>query len=135
MGRAVAERIRTRLTAIDEPSEAIQTFILDLSRHVEASGFQGGSPITIVALEAPATSERLNTACREVYQLWQQAFQEKLTRSGYAEDQAERLATLIVASIEGAIILSRSGRSVAPLEHTAEELGRHLTYVGETQIA
>lgn len=42
--------------------------------------------------------------------------------SGFAPERSERLAALIIASIEGAIILSRTDRSVAPLEYISAEL-------------
>lgn len=135
MGRRVAERIRDRLATIDDPAAAIQSFVLDLGEHVEASGFHGGSPITIVALEAPAMSARLNAACRDAYQLWQQVFRDKLTRSGYDADEAGRLATLIVASIEGAIVLSRTSRSVEPLRHTAQEIGARLEHLAQDRAS
>ncbi len=82
-----------------------------------------GGPITTVALEAVTTSERLNEACRATYELWQSAFAEKLVQSGFSQARSKRLAGLIIASIEGAIVLSRTNRSIAPLEYIAAELG------------
>jgi TetR/AcrR family transcriptional repressor of lmrAB and yxaGH operons len=118
----IAQRIETNLAAIEDPGEAVSAFILQLAHHVRRSNFLKGGPITTVALEAVTASERLNEACRATYELWQSAFADKLLRSGFSRARATRLAGLIIASIEGAIVLSRTNRSVAPLEHVAAEL-------------
>jgi TetR/AcrR family transcriptional repressor of lmrAB and yxaGH operons len=73
-------------------------------------------------------------ACLETYQAWQAAFREKLVDSGCPEMRAARLASLIIASLEGAIILSRTERSTQPLEHTAQELGILLETIHREKI-
>ncbi|HZO73538.1 MAG TPA: TetR/AcrR family transcriptional regulator [Ktedonobacteraceae bacterium] len=125
-GRYVAERIKHGLTSIDDPIEAIQSFICTIAYHVETSGFRSGGPLMIVAMETAIFSERLNGACREAYALLQRAFQEKLQSGGYAEEQAVQLATFIVSAVEGGIILSRTRHSGDPLRTVANMLGRLL---------
>jgi len=125
-GRQVAERIKYGLAAIDDPIEAIQSFIGMIAYHVEASGFRSGGPLMIVAMETAISSERLNEACREAYHLLQRAFQEKLQSNGYAEEQAAQLAIFVVSAIEGGIILSRTRHSGDPLRTVATMLGRLL---------
>ncbi len=122
VGETVAERIRTTLDAVEEPAEAVRRFVLTLSTHVAASGYRAGGPITTVALESATTSERLREACAEVYDQWQATFAAKLVGGGLPKARAERLATLIIAALEGAIVFSRVERSTAPLEAVAEEL-------------
>jgi len=122
VAQEIKERIETSLAEIEDPDEAVEAFILRIAHHVRTSNFLKGGPITTVALEAVTTSERLNEACRETYDLWQSAFAEKLVQSGFSQARAKRLAALIIASIEGAIVLSRTNRSVAPLEYVAAEL-------------
>lgn len=124
-GRHVAERIKHRLAEIDDPLDAIQSFIRTIAYHVEASGFRSGGPLMIVAMETATSSSRLNAACREAYRLLQLAFQEKL-QGGYSEEQAAQLATFIVSAIEGGIILSRTNHSGDPLRMVADMLGRLL---------
>lgn len=125
-GRQVAERIKYGLAAIDDPVEAIQSFICMIAYHVEASGFRSGGPLMIVAMETAISSECLNDACREAYDLLQRAFQEKLQSNGYAEEQAVQLAIFVVSAIEGGIILSRTRHSGDPLRTVAAMLGRLL---------
>ncbi|MDH4207332.1 MAG: TetR/AcrR family transcriptional regulator [Anaerolineae bacterium] len=122
VAQEVHQRIETSLAAIEDPGEAVAAFILRVAQHVRTSNFLKGGPITSVALDACTTSERLNEVCRETYDLWQSAFVEKLVRSGFSLARSKRLAGLIIASIEGAIVLSRTNRSSEPLEHIAAEL-------------
>lgn len=122
-GRSVAERIRSGLAEVENPAEAVQRFVLTVAHHVAASSYRAGGPITTVALETAGKSDRLNEACQHAYASWVAAFQEKLEQSGYPAPLAARRATMIIAVIEGAIVLSRTYRSVAPLEAVAEELG------------
>jgi TetR/AcrR family transcriptional repressor of lmrAB and yxaGH operons len=121
-GRIITERIRTSLDAVADPAEAIRGFIYNLTHHVVASGYQAGGPVTTVALESATTNERINAACREVYAEWEAAFAAKLEQSGFEPQRAARLATLIIATLEGGIILSRTEHSPTPLENVAEEL-------------
>ncbi len=124
MAETVVGRIQTSLDEVETPAEAVRQFILTLAHHVEASDFESGGPITTAALEAASTSERVREACLDTYGSWRQAFEARLVEGGFGGARAARLAALIIASLEGAIILSRTERSVAPLEHVAEELGR-----------
>jgi TetR/AcrR family transcriptional regulator, lmrAB and yxaGH operons repressor len=118
----IVERLRVGMAAYSDPAEAIPAFLRNLAHHVQASGFQAGGPITAVALEAASTNERLNAACRAAYQAWQAVIEQKLLAWGYEPVRARRLAAVVIALIEGAIILSRSERNVAPLLDAATEL-------------
>jgi TetR/AcrR family transcriptional repressor of lmrAB and yxaGH operons len=123
VGREVLQRIQTSLALIDEPGEAVRTFILNIARNVVASGYRAGGPITTVALETAATNERLREECRLIYAGWQAAFATKLESSGFLPVTAKRLASVIIAAIEGGIILCRTEQSPGPLENVAHELG------------
>lgn len=118
----IVERLQAGMDAYDDPVEAIPTFLRNLAQYVQASGFQAGGPITAVALEAASTNERLNAACNETYQAWQAVVEQKLLTSEYEPIRAKRLAAVVIALIEGAIILSRSERNVGPLLDAATEL-------------
>lgn len=122
VGRIVLGRIRNNLAAIDDPGEAISAFIMNIAHNVEASGYRMGGPITTVAMETAASSERLRTVCDRIYGEWQTAVADKLRDSGFDDARAKRLALLVIAGIEGGIILCRTGKTRTPLEHVAEEL-------------
>ncbi len=106
--------------AADDPAAAVVGFIRTLAGHVSTSGFRQGGPITAVALEAASTNERLRLACRDAYRLWAGLFADRL-RPVYGP-RADRLAMLILAAIEGGIILARSEQSEQPLLDVADEI-------------
>lgn len=120
-GLDIAGHIQGALAAHDDPAVAVSDFIRALAGHVAASGYRQGGPITGVALEAASTSERLRLACRDEYRAWQALFAAKLGPA-YGPARAARLAALIIAAIEGGIILSRSERSNQPLLDVADEI-------------
>jgi TetR/AcrR family transcriptional regulator, lmrAB and yxaGH operons repressor len=122
VGQAVLHRIRENLAAIDDPTEAIRVFILRVAEAVETSGYRSGGPITTVAMETASSSERLREVCKSIYDAWQKAFSEKLLQSGFSEERADSLSTLILSAMEGAIILCRTRRSRQPLQDVAKEV-------------
>lgn len=115
-------RLQEGMDAHESAAAAIPAFLRNLAHYVQISGFQAGGPITAVALEAASTNERLNTACRTAYGQWQGVIEQKLLADRYETVRAARLAKLVIALIEGAIILSRTERNVAALLDAAVEL-------------
>lgn len=131
-GRIVERNIRAGLANIEEPAEAIPTFVRAIAQGVESSNFSAGGPLTTVALETVNSSERLNLACREAYGWLRDAFAEKLVAGGYTPERAAPLATFIVSAIEGGILLSRTNHSGDALRHVADELGAYLRTASKT---
>lgn len=124
VGGIVTARIRANLAGVDDPAEAVGTFIRNIAYNVVQSGYTAGGPITTVALETAATSERLREDCRAIYADWQALFADKLSAGGLAPDHARALAAVIIGAIEGGIILARTERSPLPLEHIADAMSR-----------
>lgn len=110
------------LSEVADPVEAIDRVLADMIEHFSASHYCGGAPLAAVALETAAHSARLRTTCAAAYNELTTVFAAKLAAGGYPEARAARLATVIVAGIEGAVILSRTQQSVAPLAALREEL-------------
>ena len=121
-GRGIAQNMREQMARIDDPAEAVYQLMLAIAANVDAAKCGGGAPLANVALEASATSERLRETCREAYQNMQQAIEQKLLATNYAPARARQLATTIIATLDGAIILSRTEKSVEPLRQVAEEM-------------
>lgn len=121
-GQVTTERVRAGLAASGSASKAIHDFILLIAENVERSGFSTGGPLTAVAMETATQSERINLACREAFGTLTSAFRDKLLESGFAKAKAEELATFIVSSIEGGMILSRTYHTADPLRMVAKQL-------------
>ncbi len=129
VGRIVLGRIETHLRAVGPPSDAIGGFIRLVAENVEASGYKAGGPITTVALETAATSERLRCCCERIYAAWHDAFRRKLAEGGVRPERAAELATLTLAALEGGILLCRTQRSRRPLDQVAGALQTLIAYL------
>ena len=111
--------IEDHLAGYDDPAEGIRTLLEEIARRVEDSGYAAGGPLMLVALETVNSSPAINQACRQAYQRIQQVFSVRLCNAGLSESQADSLALVCVAAIEGATLLSRTLHSAQPLRQAA----------------
>ncbi|WP_449326753.1 LmrA/YxaF family transcription factor [Sphingopyxis sp. 550A] len=108
------------------PSDVIIRAIDILAAMLTESDFQLGCPISVVTLDMGAESERLRTTCAAAYQSWIGPLTEFLTSCGHSGAAARALATTVVSTVEGAIIVSRAQHSVEPLRLSAQVLSAFL---------
>lgn len=125
-GQQVERSIRSLFARAETPAKALEELTGRIAEAMKASGFKAGGPITTVALETATTNERLNGVCREIYESWRRNFAMSIEASGVSPDRADRLAMVVLAALEGAIILSRTHHRVEPLEDVAREMGELL---------
>jgi TetR/AcrR family transcriptional repressor of lmrAB and yxaGH operons len=102
--------------------EIVESVVDGLSHILEESNFTVGCPVSVVALEMGAESERLRTACAQAYATWTVPVAEFLRGRGHAEVEARRMASSIVSLMEGAMIVARAARDVQPLRDAAQTL-------------
>src|SRR5262249_39735939 len=76
-----------------------------------ASEWNEGGPIAPTTLEMAAASEPVRATCSRIYAAWTSTIAERLTAEGATPDRAEELATVALASIEGALLLARAHHS------------------------
>lgn len=122
--RYAGEFIAKRSTAAIEADGPLGLF--DVSKQfwkdvLANSDYAAGCVVVAAALEgqrAPAVRH----AAGEAFRLWQSLLSESLLRRGVEPDEADALATTVLAGMEGAIILARAQRSMAPLERVYDQL-------------
>jgi TetR/AcrR family transcriptional repressor of lmrAB and yxaGH operons len=114
------------LGEVEDPAAAVDHFLQHLIAYTQGSGYCGGAPLAAVALETAGSSERLRAACAGAYADLRRPFVERLLAGGYPPQRAEALGTLIVAALEGGVILSRAQQSAEPLEQVRGEIARLL---------
>ena len=112
-----------RVAAAEDPVAAMLHFIETWRRILNSSDFRAGCPVVAVAVEAQDDSPQLTRAVAEAFAAWHDILAALLTRSGVDQARAARLATLTVASVEGAVVLCRAQRDTAALDDIAVELG------------
>lgn len=111
-----------RLTRDSDPDQALQKFAAMWRRTLRDSDFRAGCPIFAVAVETNDEAPEFATTAAEIFARWHTALADLLIRNNVPAERAARLATLTVASFEGAIPLSRIQRSTTPLDDAVQEL-------------
>jgi TetR/AcrR family transcriptional regulator, lmrAB and yxaGH operons repressor len=84
--------------------------------------YQLGCPVSVVTLEMGAGSERLRSACATAFESWIAPLTDYLAAAGYGPTSARALATTVVSTLEGSVILSRAQRSPNPVHAAAQVL-------------
>jgi TetR/AcrR family transcriptional regulator, lmrAB and yxaGH operons repressor len=91
------------------------------AKKMKACDFRSGCPVGAVVLDLDADSEALRTVCMEIMAQWHQQLASHLAPLPAAK--ALSLATMVIASFEGAFMLARLERSTQPLTVAAEQMG------------
>ena len=105
-----------------DPVEALRAVVGWLQHELVRSDFRYGCPIATVALETSSQSARIRDACRRAYRGWQVAISTGLQTHGRSPERADPDAVLALCAIEGALLLSRTERSVEPLVVLSQRL-------------
>jgi AcrR family transcriptional regulator len=111
---AVIERRIERAARSGDPIVALGIFVDAWREVLEDSNFRAGCPIVAVAAEAD-TGSAATVAAAAAFARWQDLIARTLLHAGVGRTDARRLATLVVAGIEGAILLCRARRDIRPL--------------------
>lgn len=106
------------------PVEGVKAFVALWKKRLLSDQFNAGCPVLAVSIAGATASDEPEPAAQVagIFAGWEGLLSQALTQRGCAEAEAKRLATLIVAAIEGAIALCRAKRSLEPLEVVADEL-------------
>ncbi|WP_433005265.1 TetR/AcrR family transcriptional regulator [Kribbella sp. CA-294648] len=126
-GDFIADMIDTAMRA-DDAVEAVEAFFELWRDLLVNSDFRAGCPIVAVAVETNDDAPQLVQSTAVVFTRWQEALAGLFVRHGLAAERSKRLATFIIAAVEGAVIMSRAERSLAPLEAAAGEIRDLLTH-------
>jgi TetR/AcrR family transcriptional repressor of lmrAB and yxaGH operons len=123
---AMSATIAAALAAHRTVPEAVRAWCRVAAEALAASGFRDGCPVATVALETTPESKRLSAACQAAFEGWCAALAAALHAAGAKRKRAGELATIVVASVEGALLLARASRSTAPLTLVGEQLATTL---------
>ena len=121
-GRQLCEMITAVLAAAPDPGTGIGQVAGLFGQALVASGFREGCPVATVALDASGDSEAIRMSCEGAYSSWADALERHLRDHGVAGEDARQLATFVLASFEGALLLARVQRDVSPLYAVAATL-------------
>src|SRR6202020_3651580 len=100
--------------------EVVDAFMAMWRAVLERSGFTAGC--SVLAVTVSADSGVLLERAGEVFRSWQARLAELLRAGGLAAEDADGLATMMIAASEGAVVLARAQRSLAPLDTVHRQL-------------
>lgn len=80
------------------------------------------SGCAVLAVAVASDSPALLNHAAEVFRLWRGRLAELLERGGLAKKDAHRFATVLIASAEGAVVMSRAEQDMEPFETVAKQL-------------
>lgn len=92
------------------------------SRVLIDSDYAAGSPVLAAALGRGQEDEQLVEVGAEIFRRWRDAATAAYARQGLGQVEATALAHTTIAALEGAVVLSRSMRSLDPLNDVAREI-------------
>jgi len=121
-GRSMTDLLSSLVS--DEPVESALTgFGSWWADTLRASGFTRGCPIVAAALGRPEAPDAADAA-RVTFQNWVDVMRGRLEVDGIDAKESQSLAVMIVAAIEGAVVMCLAEQSVDPLDHTIRQLTR-----------
>jgi TetR/AcrR family transcriptional repressor of lmrAB and yxaGH operons len=126
-GARYGAMIRAVVDGASDTPAAINALARLMAAGLERSGFEVGCPVATTALEVAATSPAVAAAADAAFDGWQEVIADRMRRDGRSRHEASRRATLILAALEGALILARAKRSPRPLIDAAAELAELLS--------
>ncbi|KZS67736.1 TetR family transcriptional regulator [Mycobacterium kansasii] len=124
------EHVAAIITAPRGSLDLLDTLIDWYREQLLASDFRAGCPIAAVAVEAGegTDGERMAPVIEHaaaVFDRWSDLLARRFAGDGIPAARSNDLATLAVSALEGALLLARVRRDLAPLESVHRQL-RHL---------
>lgn len=89
---------------------------------LRARDFALGCPVAAAIVDSAHGSDAIRAAASDALQVWRAPIRQALVDLGIGARDAGELATVMLAALEGAILLARVKRSVAPLQVTERRL-------------
>jgi AcrR family transcriptional regulator len=121
-GEYVARRLEQ--TPPDEPLAALDSLLEEYRANLLATDFRAGCPVAAVAVESAEDGPDLRDDVVGAFDRWRETIARSLAAAGIEEARADELALHVIAGFEGALILSRAYRDLAPLDNLRREVHR-----------
>jgi AcrR family transcriptional regulator len=134
--RYVAERLAGAASSLD----ALDTLFGDYRKQLQRSDFRAGCPVVAVTVEAgdpesPDAAAAVIDRAAAAFERWAATVATLLIGDGVPADRADDLAALILSSFEGALVLARAARDLAPLDRVHRQLRPLVAAASGTETA
>lgn len=103
-----------------EPKAFLRAYCKTMAGWMEESGFHSGCPVATTLLETAPQSPAITAAGQRAIDGWIEVVAGVLSKGGMERREARSRAQLIIAAMEGALILSRIRLSTRPILDVAQ---------------
>jgi TetR/AcrR family transcriptional repressor of lmrAB and yxaGH operons len=125
-GREFATFLSKSLDGAGPLADRVAGLATRLAADLERSEWRRGCPVAATALETLGRSETLQAASDDIVASWERLVEEHLRSEGLTPVNASRLASNVIAILEGAELMARIRNDSRPL-HLAGDALRSLT--------
>ncbi|MFJ3715135.1 TetR family transcriptional regulator C-terminal domain-containing protein [Streptomyces sp. NPDC090057] len=124
-GRYAGKRVARFVAGLDEPTPSglFAAMAAQWTDEYRMDGFGAGCPVAAATVDRAASGGSTREAAAGAFAAWRGPVAEALTGMGVPEARADSLATLMISTLEGAILMARAERDVRPLDTAVRELG------------
>jgi AcrR family transcriptional regulator len=135
-GDVAARRIHRSLGELTsrKPSALLVSIVDTWRRELTAEQFAAGCPLVAAAADTAATSKPLRQVLRRAFDGWLEPLADSLVVLGVPPERSANLAVVVIAALEGAIILARIRRDLTPFDALELELGPLLDAVANPAV-
>jgi AcrR family transcriptional regulator len=121
------EHVAAVITEAGGGLELLHTLIEKYRRQLLDSDFRAGCPVVAVSVEVGDQSDRERMApvverAAAAFDRWSDLIAQRFVADGMPADRAGELAVLATSALEGAIVLARVRRDLAPLDVVHRQL-------------
>lgn len=120
-GEVISAKLDTAL-AEGDPHAAVASFVRFWKRQLLGSDFGSGCGVLAVVVDRRPDVPEALVGAQIIFERWHLAITDLLVEEGCETSRARRIATLMVAAIEGAIVLCRARGDVTPLDDVGAEI-------------
>ena len=124
-GAFAAEQVRAYLrdTRRPTPSGMFDDLVRRWSAELEAREFARGCPVAASVVDAAHANPQVRAAAAAALAAWQAPLRSGLRTMGVRPARAGALATLMLAALEGSLVLARAEHDTRALRVVSRELG------------
>lgn len=119
-----ADYIAARMAQASSGTDMLDRMIRFYRKHLLETDYRAGCPVLAVAVEAgdPDSTSPVIDRAAAAFSRWNELIAQRLVADGVPAKRAGELAVLITAALEGAIVLARATRDIAPIDVVYRQL-------------
>jgi TetR/AcrR family transcriptional repressor of lmrAB and yxaGH operons len=114
--------LQEALAQAKTPAQGVRAYVDAAGRLLRETDYTFGCPVAPVILDAAGGVEALAALCKQAFRTWAEMLRQAFVAAGMPARRADALALLVLAAIEGMLLLARAERDCGALTTVAAEL-------------